>query len=146
MRQNTAIAPRIYNALLYLYPADFREAYGAAMTCIFEESLSDAFAQSGPAGALMLWLHTVTDLATAALAEWASRFMVNLGIEQRTSLGASIAINIVLFSLLLIGVKAGRLHPRPSTTPVCGEVNTSHFSASAPRSIDTMPASQRILR
>jgi hypothetical protein len=133
MRQNTAIATRIYNALLYLYPADFREAYGAAMTCIFEESLSDAFAQSGPAGALKLGLHTLSDLATAALAEWASRFMVNLGIEQRTSLGVSIAINIVLFSLILIGVKGGGLHPRPSVTPVCGEVSTSHFSSSAHR-------------
>ena len=73
MRQNTEIATRIYDALLYLYPADFRESYGAAMSCIFEESLSDAFAESGPAGALKLWLHTLTDLATAALAEWAGR-------------------------------------------------------------------------
>lgn len=134
MRTNSAIATRVYQALLYLYPLEFRQAYGEAMTCVFEESLSDVSAKSGPAGVLKLWLHTLSDLATAALAEWASRLMISLGIEQRTSVGATIAIHaIVLFSLILTGINAGRLPRRPSKTSVCGEVNISYSSSTPQR-------------
>ena len=144
--QNLRFAARLYGVLLRLYPADFRQSYGDAMACIFEESLSQTFANSGPAGVLKLWLHALTDLARTALAEWASLFMVNIGIEQQRSLGASIAINIVLFSLVLIGVNAGRLHPRPSTTSVCERLKVAPSSSSAHRLTATMPASQRVAR
>lgn len=145
MRLKTAFI-RLYGILLHLYPADFRQAYADAMTCIFEESLGDAFAKSGPAGALKLCLHTLTDLATTALSQWASRCMVNMGIEQRTSLGVSIVINIVLFSLVLMAVNAGRLHPRPSTRPLCGEVSVLHSSSSAHRSANLTLNSARPAR
>jgi hypothetical protein len=144
--QNARFAARLYEVLLHLYPADFRQSYGEAMTCIFEESLRDASAKSGRGVVLRLWLHTLIDLATAALAEWVSRFLFSIGIEQQTSLGASIAISIVLFILVLMGVNAGRLHPRQSATPVCGMVDVPRVSSSAPASGHTMPNSQSAAR
>jgi hypothetical protein len=133
MRQNTAFATRLYGILLHLYPSDFRQAYGDVMTGVFEESMSDAHAHGGTAALLKLWLHALTDIMTVALAEWNSRLMLGLGIEQRASLGATIAIHtIVLFSLILMGVNAGGLHPRPSTTPVCGSVKPAHASPPRP--------------
>jgi hypothetical protein len=139
MRQNK-FATRLYGILLHLYPSDFRQAYGDAMTCVFNESLSDAVAQSGTAGVFKVWQHSLADLATAALAVWGSRFMITLGIEQRTSLGASIVLHtVIVFSLIWMGVNAGGLHPRPSTTPVCGKVKVAHSSSSsAPRSVTTI--------
>lgn len=134
MRQDTAFAARLYEVLLHVFPSEFRQAYGDVMTCVFEESIGDAYAKSGSAGVLKLWLHTITDLTTAAVGEWASRLMFSVGIEQRTSIGATIAIHaIVLFSLILMGISAGGLHPRPATTPACGKVNISHSSSTPQR-------------
>jgi hypothetical protein len=47
VRRNAVWNSRLYRLLLNLYPADFRETYGDAMVCVFEETLANAYAQAG---------------------------------------------------------------------------------------------------
>lgn len=55
-------AVRIYRALLFAYPAEFRREYGSQMQQLFEDRL-----QSEPA--LRVWLDTLPDLAFSAVKE-----------------------------------------------------------------------------
>jgi len=55
-------AVRIYRALLFAYPAEFRHEYGSEMVQLFEDRL-----QSEPA--LRVWLDTLPDVASSALKE-----------------------------------------------------------------------------
>ncbi|HYI85057.1 MAG TPA: ABC transporter permease [Acetobacteraceae bacterium] len=59
---------RAYRALLRLYPASFRAAYGAEMCAIFTRRRRDA---SGPFGVLAIWVDAVLDtLRNAAVVHW----------------------------------------------------------------------------
>jgi len=58
---------RAYRALLILYPADLRETFGADMTGVFEDQLSDAWKESGPAGVMRVWLYVAHELFFIAL-------------------------------------------------------------------------------
>src|SRR5580658_2384908 len=55
-------AVRIYRALLFAYPAEFRHEYGCEMEQLFEDRL-----HSEPA--LRVWLDTLPDLAFSAVKE-----------------------------------------------------------------------------
>jgi putative ABC transport system permease protein len=60
--------PRLYRALLWLYPAAFRAQYGEPMTRIFVERRRAA---RGPGEVLSLWLATLFDtLVNAARTHW----------------------------------------------------------------------------
>ena len=52
-------AVRIYRALLFAYPAEFRHEYGSQMEQLFEERLQS---ESG----LRVWLDTLVDVALNA--------------------------------------------------------------------------------
>ena len=57
----------MYNLLLHLYPASFRNEYGEEMRRVFARDR----AATGAAGALVLWLSTIVDmLGSAALVHW----------------------------------------------------------------------------
>ena len=101
---------RLYGILLRLYPLEFRQAYGEAMACIFEESLAEARLQSGCYGVFRLGLDTLADLAKTVLTEQASRFAAAFGIEQKASLGVSVAIHgVLLAGILWVGFHT--IHP-----------------------------------
>jgi predicted permease len=57
----------MYNLLLHLYPASFRNEYGEEMRRVFARDR----AATGATGALVLWLSTIVDmLGNAALVHW----------------------------------------------------------------------------
>ncbi len=59
---------RFYDLLLALYPASFRQEYGAEMRALFEIRRRDA---SGPAAVAALWARTIGETAAnAALVHW----------------------------------------------------------------------------
>ena len=58
---------RTYRRLLRLYPPRFRATYGSAMTEMFEQRRSDAFATSRPAGAWWFFAREVGGLLAAAI-------------------------------------------------------------------------------
>jgi hypothetical protein len=70
------LALRVYGALLRLYPARYRQAYGPVMAQLFRDLLRDADAQAGAgrraAPLLGLWLRVLFDTLRSAPAErWA---------------------------------------------------------------------------
>jgi hypothetical protein len=58
---------RAYRALLILYPDDLRRTFGAEMAGVFEQQLADAWARSGIAGAMRVWLYVAHELFFVAL-------------------------------------------------------------------------------
>lgn len=59
----------LYRALLVAYPAAFRHTYGAQMLQVFRDRCRQAIQERGPRGLMALWLPTLADLFTTALAE-----------------------------------------------------------------------------
>lgn len=60
---------RLYRLLLRLYPASFRARFGDEMAQLFADQLRDARAGRSPSGSAGVWLRTVGDLVTTAVAE-----------------------------------------------------------------------------
>jgi hypothetical protein len=58
---------RVYRALLFIYPPEFRRAFGAEMTQAFRDGLRDAFDAGGVLSALGWYLRGMADLAGVAL-------------------------------------------------------------------------------
>src|SRR4051812_35499680 len=57
----------MFNVLLRLYPASFRNEYGEEMHAVFARRRAAA----GPLGAIGLWLETIADvIGNAALVHW----------------------------------------------------------------------------
>jgi hypothetical protein len=57
---------RFYQAILLLYPADFRHEFGCEMAMIFEEQLEDAF-RRGFSEVTLVWWCAVRETLTLAL-------------------------------------------------------------------------------
>lgn len=101
---------RLYVLLLVSFSWEFRQAYGDAMACVFEENLAEARARSGRFGVFSVLIYSVVDLAKAALTERLSNFAAARGIERQASLGASFAIHGILLSgLIWVGLHT--VHP-----------------------------------
>ena len=62
---------RLYGALLYLYPKDFRQTYGQQMRQTFRDACRVTYRRNGASGLLALWLPTLLDLIKSALEAWA---------------------------------------------------------------------------
>ena len=62
-------SPRLYRALLLVFPAQFRRAYGDEMARAFRDLCRDAQRTSGARGVLALWPGALRDLLLAASAE-----------------------------------------------------------------------------
>jgi hypothetical protein len=69
VRGELLVSDRLYGALLYLYPATFRAAYGQQMRLTFRDACRAAYHQNGAGGLLVLWLPTLLDLVKSALEE-----------------------------------------------------------------------------
>lgn len=63
------LATAVYRALLIVYPVEFRRAYGPWMIQVFRDRCRDVRRQRGTGALLVLWLRTLADLVTTALAE-----------------------------------------------------------------------------
>lgn len=112
--------------LLYLYPYDFREAYGDSMMCVFEESFYAALEQGGTRAAVVLCLRTLADLLASLASERGSRFIAALGIEQKRALGATIVLHIgVVLGMVWIGLHAAPV-PHASISGVCRKARLIH--------------------
>jgi hypothetical protein len=60
---------RLFRIFLVLYPARFRRDYGREMTLVFRDTCRQAQRGQGTMGILALWLATLLDLFSTALAE-----------------------------------------------------------------------------
>jgi hypothetical protein len=73
-----AVSQRLYQRLLGAYPADFRHQYGAQMIQVFLDCCRVAYQQSGTRGVLLLWISTLGDLISNAIAEHVSTIILRL--------------------------------------------------------------------
>jgi hypothetical protein len=64
---------RLYQALLILYPSEFRREYGGAMLQVFRDCGNRALREAGNAGLLHLWIRTMLDTVQTAIEEHAQR-------------------------------------------------------------------------
>lgn len=64
-----AISVKVYQILLAVYPAKFREEYGAEMLQLFRDCCVRAFDQNKINGMLGLWAMTLPDLIRSVIAE-----------------------------------------------------------------------------
>jgi hypothetical protein len=60
---------RVYTRLLYLYPLEHREEYGASMLQVFTDQLHAASREEGGSGFFILWVRTLWDLGISAIKE-----------------------------------------------------------------------------
>ncbi|HEX6480521.1 MAG TPA: DUF1835 domain-containing protein [Ktedonobacteraceae bacterium] len=73
-----ALSERLYRRLLLVYPARFRRQFGSQMTQLFLDCCRAAYEKSGAWGVVRLWLPTLADLITNAIAEHISTFIQRL--------------------------------------------------------------------
>ena len=65
-----AIATRVYQALLLLYPAQFRFEFGDEMIADFDAATHDAWEVRGWTGVLALWVLVTADFAWTVVEQW----------------------------------------------------------------------------
>jgi len=70
-----SLSKRLYQLLLGIYPAAFRQQFGLQMTQVFLDCCRAAYEKSGSWGVLRLWIPTLADLVTNAIAEHISTLM-----------------------------------------------------------------------
>src|SRR5947209_15891374 len=73
-----AVSGRLYQWLLVAYPATFRQQYGSQMTQVFLDCCRKAYQRNGTRGVLSLWIPTLGDLITTAIAEHISTLIQKL--------------------------------------------------------------------
>lgn len=67
------LSARLYQALLAVYPSEFRQAYGSPMLQVFRDCCRRALGEAGSAGLLALWARTMLDTLQTALEEHVQR-------------------------------------------------------------------------
>ena len=84
MKPNRSInfSRRVYARLLYLFPREHREEYGASMLQVFTDQLRAASRQEGGNGIFVLWLRTLWDLGTNVIKEQFSTPHATLGLLE----------------------------------------------------------------
>jgi Domain of unknown function (DUF1835) len=73
-----ALSEGVYRWLLVAYPAAFRRQYGLQMMQVFLDCCCKAYERNGTRGVLRLWVSTLGDLVTTAIAEHVSMIMQRL--------------------------------------------------------------------
>ncbi|MCA9906382.1 MAG: hypothetical protein KC547_21150 [Anaerolineae bacterium] len=89
----------VYQALLILYPADFRRDYGTLMVQVFRDVSRDKYQRLGMVDVIFWWLTTLLDLTITAIEE---RRKVRLGMSKAAFVQISSRLLIVggaLFAL-----------------------------------------------
>lgn len=62
-----ALAERVYEALLVLYPADYRRDYGRLMAQLFRDVSRERYRRAGWPGIALWWLKTLLDLSLTVI-------------------------------------------------------------------------------
>jgi hypothetical protein len=65
---------RFYSVLLYAYPRDFRQQYGAAMRQVFRDRCREVARTTGPMAKLRFAIHLTTDWFATTVREQAAAF------------------------------------------------------------------------
>jgi len=94
MRGELLLSERLYRALLYLYPKQFRAAYGQQMRLTFRDACRAAYRRNGTGGLLALWLPTLLDLFTSALEERVRQGEIAMVKERLTVLAGPLTIAV----------------------------------------------------
>ena len=63
-------ATHLYKALLYLYPAAFRQEFGDEMVCDFDDGTGDAWTAGGWPRVLAFWTIVSADFMWTVLIQW----------------------------------------------------------------------------
>ena len=92
MRSELLLSERLYWALLYLYPKQFRAAYGQQMRQTFRDACRAAYGQNGAGGLLALWLPTLLDLFKSALEERARQGEITMSKARLIALAGPLTI------------------------------------------------------
>lgn len=92
MRGKFLISERLYGALLYLYPKQFRAAYGQQMRLTFRDACRVAYHRNGTGGLLVLWLPTLLDLFKSALEERARQGEITMSKARLIALAGPLTI------------------------------------------------------
>jgi hypothetical protein len=105
------IATRVYQALLLLYPAQFRFEFGDEMIADFDAATHDAWEVRGWPGVLALWVLVTADFAWTVVEQW-----------LRTGLPAIVVLSVTWSTMMctLIAqqfVPHAPLLPPPPRTP-----------------------------
>ena len=104
--QKQNLSCRVYEKLLFAYPADFRQMFGSQMVQVFRDSYFEQRLASRRS-LLRLWLHTIEDLVCSALKERTESeksFMNSMRRDVMAVLGCVIVI-ATAFCLLGYGRK-----------------------------------------
>jgi|KBSMisStaDraftv2_1062788.scaffolds.fasta_scaffold17898_5 hypothetical protein len=99
---------RIYQFLLFAYPASFRNAFGVEMVQTFRDCYRAESRVGGRAGLLLLWSRTLMDLFLSAVKEHSERtdsVMKNLRKDVTAVLGC---VLVIVAAFILLGY--GRKH------------------------------------
>ena len=67
------LSTRLYQALLVVYPSEFRQAYGGPMLQVFRDSCQRVLRETGANGLLSLWARTMLDTLQTAIEEQLQR-------------------------------------------------------------------------
>jgi hypothetical protein len=94
MRGELLVSERLYGVLLYLYPKQFRAAYGQHMRLTFRDACRAAYRQNGAGGLLALWLPTLLDLVKSALEEQARQGAITMSKARLIGLAGPLTILI----------------------------------------------------
>ena len=78
-----SLSERVYEALLLMYPKDFRNAYGPQMVQVFGDLCREQRERAGLFGLALLWARTVLDLLRTAASE-----------RTRTATGATLVLPV----------------------------------------------------
>lgn len=92
MRSESSVSERLYGALLYLYPKEFRAAYGEQMRLTFRDACWVANRRNGLGGLLLLWLPTLLDLFKSALEERARQGEITMSKAKLMALAGPLTI------------------------------------------------------
>src|SRR6476646_10138658 len=134
-------APDLYRALLWCYPAQFREEYGREMVGAFSDQLRDARHRAGRGAAGVVWLTTLVQLIPTAFREHRHVIQQDLRHAVRVfaatpgftavavlSLALGIGANVAIFSLLNSVLLSALPVPHPETLVMLTDPGSSGVS------------------
>ena len=137
MKRSSGLSPslivsiRLYQALLALYPPEFRQAYGGSMQQLFRDCCRRALREFGAGGLLSLWGWTLYDVVKSAIEEHTQR---GVSMSKETFYKVSGWAMIVGPIIFLIGAWANTRPPY-----------ISYNAASLPIDLYAVPAATPLL-